>query len=112
MIKAKPEALNSFAKPIFSTPSSQSPSASSPHARTTAALSEGSGSLPRVSSRSKAMLRILLDGIQPLKFKMLEEIIFQFVRGLTCLRVQLTVFSVRAGVGRVGAQVVAMHQDR
>lgn len=41
MIRAKPEALSSFAKLIFGTASSPSPSASDPHIRTTAAMSGG-----------------------------------------------------------------------
>lgn len=43
---------------------------------------------------------------------MLEEIKFQFIRGLTYFRAWLTVFSVSTGVGRVGEQMVAMHQER
>lgn len=56
MIKAKPEALNSSAKPIFST--ARSHSASNPHTHTNAAM------CPSLVFAHGVKLHILLDGME------------------------------------------------
>lgn len=85
MIKAKPEALNSSAKPIFSTANSHS--TSNPHTYTTAAL------CPSLVFTHGVKLHILLDGMELPTFKMLEEIKFQLDRGLKHFQTELTSFS-------------------